>query len=81
MRRGVESEEKKMINNVFDFGDAVAKDVMVPRIDMVHGRCKRNLLMSSWSCSRMNALPVSRVYEENTDNVIGIVNMEGFYSV
>ncbi len=23
-----------MINNVFDFGDAVAKDVMVPRIDM-----------------------------------------------
>ena len=31
----IESEEKKMINNVFDFGDAVAKDVMVPRIDMV----------------------------------------------
>ena len=30
----IESEEKKMINNVFDFGDAVAKDVMVPRIDM-----------------------------------------------
>ena len=31
----IESEEKKMINNVFDFGDAVARDVMVPRIDMV----------------------------------------------
>ena len=30
----IESEEKKMINNVFDFGDSVAKDIMVPRIDM-----------------------------------------------
>lgn len=27
----IETEEKKMINNVFDFGDSVAKDVMVPR--------------------------------------------------
>ena len=34
-KRGViESDEKKMIYNVFDFGDSVAKDIMVPRIDM-----------------------------------------------
>ena len=31
----IESEEREMIYNVFDFGDAVAKDVMIPRIDMV----------------------------------------------
>jgi len=30
----IESDEKKMIYNVFDFGDSVAKDIMVPRIDM-----------------------------------------------
>ena len=30
----IESDEKKMIYNVFDFGDSVAKDFMVPRIDM-----------------------------------------------
>ena len=30
----IESEEKQMIYNVFDFGDSRAKDVMVPRIDM-----------------------------------------------
>ena len=30
----IESEEKEMINNVFDLGDSVAKDIMVPRIDM-----------------------------------------------
>ena len=31
----IESEERRMINNVVDFGDTQAKDVMVPRIDMV----------------------------------------------
>ena len=31
----IESEEREMINNVVDFGDSLAKDVMVPRIDIV----------------------------------------------
>ena len=31
----IESEEREMIYNVFDFSDAVAKDIMIPRIDMV----------------------------------------------
>ena len=31
----IESEEREMIYNVFEFGDAVAKDIMIPRIDMV----------------------------------------------
>lgn len=55
----IESEEKKMINNVFDFGDAVAKDVMVPRIDMVMVDVNATFdeLMELF---RMNALPVSR---------------------
>ena len=30
----IESEERELIYNVFDFGDAVAKDIMVPRIHM-----------------------------------------------
>lgn len=30
----IESEEKQMIYNVFDFGDSIARDVMIPRIDM-----------------------------------------------
>ena len=30
----IEQEEKEMINNVFDFGDATAKDIMVPKVDM-----------------------------------------------
>ncbi|MBR2765126.1 MAG: DUF21 domain-containing protein, partial [Blautia sp.] len=31
----IESDEKQMINNVFDLGDSQAKDVMVPRVDVV----------------------------------------------
>lgn len=30
----IESEEHEMINNLFDFGDAQAKEVMIPRPDM-----------------------------------------------
>ena len=30
----IENEEKEMITNVVDFGDSLAKDVMVPRVDM-----------------------------------------------
>lgn len=73
----IESEEKKMINNVFDFGDAVAKDVMVPRIDMVMVDVNASFaeLMSLFKEERFTRIPV---YEENTDNVIGIVNMKDF---
>ena len=31
----IETEEREMIYNVFDFSDALAKDIMVPRIKMV----------------------------------------------
>ena len=73
----IESEEKKMINNVFDFGDAVAKDIMVPRIDMVMVDAEASFseLMELFQNERFTRIPV---YEENTDNVIGIVNMKDF---
>ena len=33
----IESDEKEMIYNVFDLGDAIAKDVMVPRVNVTFG--------------------------------------------
>lgn len=71
----IESEEKKMINNVFDFGDSVAKDVMVPRIDMtmVDVNASYDELIDIFREEKYTRIPV---YEENTDNVIGIVNMK-----
>jgi len=71
----IETEEKKMINNVFDFGDSVAKDVMVPRIDMVFVNVEATFdeLMEIFREERFTRIPV---YEETTDNVIGIINMK-----
>jgi len=65
----IESEEKKMINNVFDFGDSVAKDVMVPRIDMTMADVNASYdeLIDIFREEKYTRIPV---YEENTDNVI-----------
>lgn len=71
----IESEEKKMINNVFDFGDSVAKDVMVPRIDMVMIRVTASFeeLLEIYRVEKYTRIPV---YEDSTDNVIGIINVK-----
>ncbi len=74
----IESEEKKMINNVFDFGDAVAKDVMVPRIDMsfVDVNATYQELMEIFREEKYTRFPV---YEETTDNVIGVINIKDIF--
>lgn len=71
----IESEEKKMINNVVDFGDSLARDVMVPRIDMVFAQIDMTYqeLLELFEKERFTRLPV---YEDTTDNVIGIINMK-----
>ncbi len=71
----IESEEHEMINNLFDFGDAQAKEVMVPRIDMVFANVENTYdeLIAIFQENKFTRLPV---YEDNTDNVIGILNMK-----
>ncbi len=71
----LESEEHRIINNVFDFGDARAKDVMVPRIDMtfVSTESTYEELLNIFEEYRYTRLPV---YEDTTDNVIGIINIK-----
>ncbi len=71
----IETKEKKMINNVFDFGDSVAKDVMVPRIDMVFVdvHATYDELLEIFRKEKYTRIPV---YEETTDNVIGIINVK-----
>ena len=76
----IEDEERDMIHNVFDFGDAEAKEVMVPRIDMtfVHVDSTYDDLISIFREDKFTRLPV---YDESTDNVIGIVNVKDLYSL
>lgn len=71
----IESEEHEMINNLFDFGDAQAKEVMVPRIDMTFANIESTYdeLIEIFQEDKFTRLPV---YEETTDNVVGILNMK-----
>lgn len=71
----IESEERQMIYNVFDFGDSLAKDIMVPRVDMIfaHVDATREELIEIFKREKFTRLPV---YEESTDDVIGILNIK-----
>lgn len=71
----IESEEKKMIYNVFDLGDARAKDVMVPRVHVTFADVNSTYheLLEIFKEDKYTRLPV---YEDTTDNVIGTINMK-----
>ena len=71
----LETEEKKMITNVFDFGESLAKDIMVPRVDMTFAQVDDTYdqLLEVYRKERYTRIPV---YEDSTDNVIGIINVK-----
>ena len=71
----IESEEKEMIYNVFDLGDAKAKDVMVPRVQITFADVNSSYeeLIEIFREDKFTRLPI---YEDTTDNVIGTINMK-----
>lgn len=71
----IESDERQMIYNVFDFGDSMAKDIMVPRVDMISIDIDSTYeeIIEVFKQEKFTRLPV---YEENPDNVIGIINVK-----
>ncbi|MCI8630451.1 MAG: HlyC/CorC family transporter [Firmicutes bacterium] len=68
----LEVDERRMINNVFDFGDSKAKDVMTPRTDMicVEDNITYDEIVSIFKEERFSRLPV---YHESVDNIVGIL--------
>ena len=71
----IEDEERDMIHNLFDFGDAEAKEVMVPRIDMTYVdiNATYNEVIQIFREDKFTRLPVC---EESSDKVIGIINIK-----
>lgn len=76
----IESEERALIYNVFDFGDTVAKDIMIPRIQMttVPLSATYQELLSTFQSCMFTRLPV---YDDDPDHIIGIVNIKDFILV
>ena len=71
----IEKEEQQMIDNVFDFGDTIARDVMIPRIDMtwVPEDADYDTVLSVFREDKYTRMPVCR---ESADTVVGIINVK-----
>lgn len=71
----IESEEKEMINNVFDFGQSCAKDIMIPRTDMVAIDIESTYkdIIELYKKEQFSRMPV---YEDSLDHIVGILHIK-----
>ena len=71
----IESDEKEMIYNVFDLGDATAKDIMVPRVHVTFADVESTYdeLIETFREDKFTRLPV---YKDSQNNIVGIINMK-----
>ena len=71
----IESGERKMIHSVFELGDTIAREVMVPRTDIVFIERKKNLrqAMSLFLKSGYSRVPV---IGDNLDEIVGFAYLK-----
>jgi putative hemolysin len=78
----LEGEEKQMINNVFEFGDSQAKEVMTPRTDMIAIEVSSSYeeIINVFKSEQFSRIPI---YQGTTDNIIGILYIKDliFYDI
>jgi len=71
----IEAEQRRMVHSVFELGDTLVREVMVPRTDMIfieRGKTLRQALALALR-SGFSRVPV---VGENTDDVLGIVYLK-----
>lgn len=71
----IETEERQMIDNVVDFGDSCAKDVMIPRVEMCSLSVDATFdeVKEAFFDKKYTRIPV---FEETPDNIVGVLNMK-----
>lgn len=71
----IEDSEKEMINNVFDFGDTEAKDIMIPWIDVTSAAIDSTYddLIEIFKEEKFTRLPI---YDIENGMVAGVLNMK-----
>lgn len=74
----IETVERKMITNVVDFGDSLAKDVMVPKMDVEFASVGLSYdeLIECYSKEKYSRMPV---FDDSRDNILGIVNLKDVF--
>jgi CBS domain containing-hemolysin-like protein len=68
----IEEEERELIHSIFEFGDTVVREVMVPRPDMVTLRVKSS---RDEALGRIVDAGYSRIplFDGDTDNIVGVL--------
>lgn len=71
----IEREESKLIHSIFEFGDTLAREVMLPRPDMIAIEADATV---EEAIERAIEGGFSRIpaYEESTDNIVGLVYLK-----
>lgn len=74
----LEIDEREMINNVVDFGNCDAKDVMIPRTDVVAVEIGADYdeVVKAFKEERFSRMPV---YNEKIDNIVGIISYKDIF--
>lgn len=74
----IEPEEKFMISNVVDFGNALSKDIMIPRADVVCADANSTYeeLVDIFKSETYTRIPI---YEDTKENIIGILNIKDLF--
>lgn len=68
----IEEEERELIHSVFEFGDTVVREVMVPRIDMVAMPASSTVSEALDTIVRAGYSRIP-IYEGDTDNITGML--------
>ncbi|MFG3439992.1 hemolysin family protein [Nonomuraea sp. NPDC047897] len=74
-RRVIEPDEREMIHSVFELGDTLVREVMVPRTDMVFIE-RTKTLSQALSLALRSGFSRIPVVGENEDDVIGIAYLK-----
>ena len=71
----IEDDERQMIHSVFELGDTIARELMVPRTDMVFIE-QNKTLRQALSLALRSGFSRIPVIGENVDDVIGVVYLK-----
>lgn len=74
----INETEKEMINSIFDFDDKLAEEIMTPRTEvyLININTPLSEILDELMEERYSRIPV---YEEDIDNIIGILYMKDFF--
>lgn len=76
----IEEGEMELINNIFEFGDKEAKDIMTPRQKIVAVE-NTQTVEQALQLAVENNFSRYPVYEEDLDNIIGLVHIKDLIAV